>query len=125
MRARIKVPKMAQNIFNNQQQLEAAMEGSRGWRRWGVMTTDDDGRRRRPLMTTMMELRKDEAAVNMDGNGIVVNLLWQRRHDDGCSATTTCALSSSLPGIATTADRGWQWTVQWLLNGDGLEGNGQ
>ncbi len=28
--ARIKVPKLAQNIFNNHQWLEAVMEGSRG-----------------------------------------------------------------------------------------------
>ena len=30
VRARIKVTKLAQNIFNNQQRLEAAMEGSGG-----------------------------------------------------------------------------------------------
>ena len=30
VRARTKVPKLAQNIFNNQQWLEAAMEGSGG-----------------------------------------------------------------------------------------------
>jgi hypothetical protein len=30
MNARIKVPKLAKNIFNNQQGLEGAMEGSGG-----------------------------------------------------------------------------------------------
>jgi hypothetical protein len=43
VRARIKVPKLAQNKFNNQQWLEAVMEGSGGWHRWGAMATNDDG----------------------------------------------------------------------------------
>ena len=44
MRARIKVIKLAKNIFNNQQRLEAATEGS-----WGVawMGGDDNRARRR------------------------------------------------------------------------------
>ena len=35
VRVRIKVTKLAHNIFNNQQQLEAAMEGSGGVARMG------------------------------------------------------------------------------------------
>ena len=31
VRARIKVPKSADNVFNNQQGLEAVMEDPRGW----------------------------------------------------------------------------------------------
>jgi hypothetical protein len=42
VRARIKLPKLVDSIFNNQQKLEAAMIGSGGWRGWEAMTTNDN-----------------------------------------------------------------------------------
>ena len=43
VRARIKVPKLANNIFNNQHGLVVAMEGGRGVTRMGGDDDDDDG----------------------------------------------------------------------------------
>jgi hypothetical protein len=56
---------------------------------------------------------------------IIVDLPWQCCHNDGRSATTTHASSSSLPGIAAPVGSGRQWTARQQLNSNGLKGNGQ
>jgi hypothetical protein len=45
VRARIKLPKLADSIFYNQLRLEAAMIVSGWWRGWEAMTTDDNDRK--------------------------------------------------------------------------------
>ena len=82
MRARIKAKKFAQNIFNNQQWLEVAIEGSGGMAWMGAMTTDDDGGRHPLLVTTMMEHGAEEdettaSVVQWDCHQFVLTTLPQ------------------------------------------------
>ena len=109
---RIKVTKLAQNIFNNQQWLDAVMKGSGGvaqmggndnrFQRWKVssLNNDNDG------------AGEDETAVHMDDNkredfatGLLL-IFWDNTAMMMDSPPPTHALSSSSQGIATPVDDG-------------------
>ena len=68
MRARIKVPKLAQNIFNNQQPLVAAREGSGGVVQMGGNDNQRRWRKAFSLNNKNDGAEEDEAAIGMDNN---------------------------------------------------------
>jgi len=69
LRARIKLPKFAENIFNNQQGLEATKKGTGGMGGMGgVMRINDNGRSDRSSLNNIIRVHRGTLSIGGIGS---------------------------------------------------------
>ena len=103
--SRIKLPKLAENMFNNQQGLKATKKALGGWRGWGVMRINDNGRSERSSLNNIVRVHRGTVIIGGIGSphidapaiptievcGVLITERGDRRRQQRRRATTTTA----------------------------------